>query len=165
VTTPHRAYIGLGSNLGDREANLRGAIDTLRREPGIAVDSVSPLLRSRPMTLPQAEPQPQNEYLNAVAALGTTLSAFDLLTTLQRIEQQYGRTREQRWGPRTLDLDLLLYDNACIHTSELTVPHYGLKERAFVLIPLAHLAPDLVLPDGTPLQQLLREVDRSGMLP
>ncbi len=95
-------------------------------------------------------PQDQPDYVNAVAALHTRLAAEDLLTELQKIELEQGRQRkDERWGPRTLDLDILLFGHEIIQTERLTVPHYGMKQREFVLYPLAELNSDLVLPDGT----------------
>jgi len=101
-------------------------------------------------------PQDQPDYLNAVVGLQTELSAFDLLNELQRIENQHGRLRDgERWGPRTLDLDLLLYAEEVIDTPELSVPHPGIAERSFVLLPLSELAPDLVVPNKGAVSNLL----------
>ncbi len=152
-----RAYIALGSNLGEPARQLQYAIDALAILPLSKLSQRSSLYRSPALTLPGSEPQP--DYLNAVAAIDTAQDPQTLLAALLRIEQQQGRRREQRWGARTLDLDLLLYGNLVMQTATLTVPHYALCERPFVVIPLLEIAPDLQLPDG----RLLREV--AGTLP
>jgi 2-amino-4-hydroxy-6-hydroxymethyldihydropteridine diphosphokinase len=109
-------------------------------------------------------PQDQPDYVNAVAALHTRLSAEHLLTELQQIELEQGRQRkDERWGPRTLDLDILLFGHDIIQTERLTVPHYGMKTREFVLYPLAELDLNLVLPDNTKLSELLTTVPLNGL--
>jgi len=108
-------------------------------------------------------PQDQPDYLNTVASFQTALEAEELLDLLQSLENRAGRVRKQHWGPRTLDLDLLLYGNTFIQSERLTVPHPGLREREFVVIPLAELAPDLILPDGTALQNLARSFSPSTL--
>ena len=109
-------------------------------------------------------PQDQPDYVNAVAALDTTLEAEALLDALQQIEQLHGRQRKaERWGPRTLDLDILLYNNTVINSPRLTVPHYGMRQREFVLYPLYEIAPQLQLPDGTVLSSLLAQVPLNGL--
>lgn len=147
-----RAYIGLGSNLGDREATIRAALEALDGEPGIAVAGVSELIDTEPVGVVQ-----QPRFLNGVAALDTELSARDLLTALLDVEQRFGRRRDASvpQGPRTLDLDLLLYGDAEIDEPGLRVPHPRLHERAFVLGPLAELAPGLEVPGKGPVQTLL----------
>lgn len=140
------AYIGLGSNLGDPAAQLERAVRALRRLPRSRPGRVSPCYRSRALG-----PQPQPDYLNAVAALHTRLDPHALLERLQRIERGAGRVRVQRWGPRTLDLDLLLYGELVLREPRLTLPHPQLAARAFVVFPLLDIAPDLVLPDGSTL--------------
>jgi len=127
--------IALGSNLGDRAATLRAAKRRLRAEPGVLLVVDSELYE----TAPVGGPAGQGAYLNAVALLETLLSADDLLALLHRIEHQFGRVRSAQDGPRTLDLDLLLYGDAVIQTPTLTVPHPRLHERAFVLVPLAEM--------------------------
>ncbi|MGL4746453.1 MAG: 2-amino-4-hydroxy-6-hydroxymethyldihydropteridine diphosphokinase, partial [Shewanella sp.] len=113
---------------------------------------VSPYYHSTPMG-----EVVQPDYINAVASFETKLTPLALLDALQHIENTQGRVRKERWGPRTLDLDLLLYGDAIIDDPRLKVPHYGMKERSFVLVPLAAIAPDLVLPCKTPLQSLISE--------
>jgi 2-amino-4-hydroxy-6-hydroxymethyldihydropteridine diphosphokinase len=156
-----RAYIGLGSNLDDPERQLRRALEALAQLPQTHLAGCSRFYRSVPLG-----PQDQPDYMNAVAALDTTLEAEALLDALQAIETAQGRVRgPERWGPRTLDLDLLLYGSAILATPRLSVPHPGLAERGFVLYPLAELAPDLVLPDGRTLADLLARCEASGLEP
>jgi len=132
------AYLGLGSNLGDREALLRAAIAALDATPGVRVTSISSLYETPPWG-----PVPQGPYLNACVALDTTLSPRELLTLCLAIERDHGRERAIRWGPRTLDMDVLLYGDESIDEEGLIVPHPRMAERAFVLVPLAEIAPDL----------------------
>jgi len=138
-----RAYVALGSNLGDREAAIRGALAELGREPGIEVAAVSTLIDTEPVGVVD-----QPRFLNGVAALETELSASDLLAVLLEVERRFGRQREGAvpQGPRTLDLDLLLYGDAEIDEPGLAVPHPRLHEREFVLGPLAEVAPGLEVP-------------------
>lgn len=132
------AYIGLGSNLGDRWATLRGALRRLRAEPGLRVADTSEVYE----TAPVGGPPESGPYLNAVAAVETDRPPHDLLKLLQHVERQYGRTRGEPNAPRTLDLDLLLYGDEVVDTPDLVVPHPRLHERAFVLVPLADIDPD-----------------------
>ncbi len=145
------AYIGLGSNLDNPIHQIKQALLALDALPNTQLRAQSALYRSKPLG-----PQNQPDYINAVAVLNTTLSPLALLDMMQTIENQQGRIRgAQRWGPRTLDLDMLLYDNKQLQNPRLTLPHPGLYERAFVLYPLYECAPDLVLPDGQPLSSLI----------
>lgn len=154
-----RCYIGLGANLANPVQQLEQAIAALRQVPHSRLVAVSSLYGSKPMG-----PQDQPDYVNAVAALDTSLSSEALLDALQSIEQSQGRQRKaERWGPRTLDLDILLYGEQIINTERLTVPHYGLKQREFVLYPLAEIAAELRLPDGTVLSSLLQQVGLNGL--
>lgn len=154
-----RAMIGLGSNLGDRRAFLEGAIAALAASPGVQVRGVSSFRETEPV----GGPPGQGPYLNAAAVLETTLDPFELLHRLQAIEARAGRVRTVRWGERTLDLDLLLFDDRVIETDELTVPHPRLAERRFVLEPLAEVAPEALEPrTGRTVSELCRELDRSG---
>jgi 2-amino-4-hydroxy-6-hydroxymethyldihydropteridine diphosphokinase len=137
-----RALIGLGSNLGNRQEILEGAIRALDEVPGVTVDRVSSFFETEPI----GGPPGQGMYLNAAAALATTLEPFELFGVLQRIEAQFGRVRTIHWGPRTLDLDLLLYEDRIIDTPELSVPHPRLASRMFVLEPLAEIAPRAIEP-------------------
>jgi 2-amino-4-hydroxy-6-hydroxymethyldihydropteridine diphosphokinase len=150
-----RAYIGLGSNLGDREATIRAAVETLATEPGIAVAAVSGLIDTEPVGVVD-----QPRFLNGVAALDTELPARAVLDVLLDVEQRFGRRREGSLpqGPRTLDLDLLLYGDEEIDEPGLRIPHPRLHERAFVLVPLAEIAPGLEVPGKGPIQTLLARV-------
>ena len=132
------AWIGLGANLGDARAALRGAVRAMAALPGTRVPRVSSLYRSAPVDAGGPD------YFNAVAELHTTLAPLDLLHALQAVESAAGRERPYRNAPRTLDLDVLLYGDERIASAELTVPHPRMMERAFVLLPLAELAPGRV---------------------
>jgi len=156
-----RAYIGLGSNLDDPQAQLQRAIEALRQLPESRLTAVSRFYRSRPMG-----PSDQPDYVNAVAMLDTCLAPLELLDALQAIEQQQGRVRQgERWGPRTLDLDLLLYGADVIDQPRLQVPHPGMRQRNFVLQPLFDLAPELCLPDGSSVREALAVVGSDGLEP
>jgi 2-amino-4-hydroxy-6-hydroxymethyldihydropteridine diphosphokinase len=152
------AFLGLGSNLGDRLANLQAAVDALRQEPGLRVTASSRVWETTPVGGP-----PQPDYLNAVIRVETDLSARDLLDAARRVEALLGRVRRERWGARTLDVDILLYDEEQIDEPDLVVPHPRLSERAFVLLPLLELDPDPVLPDGTRLKE--KRIDTNGVVP
>ncbi|MGF1909008.1 2-amino-4-hydroxy-6-hydroxymethyldihydropteridine diphosphokinase [Vibrio kasasachensis] len=152
-------YIAVGSNLADPVTQANAAIDALKLLPKSKFIKASKLYSSTPMG-----PQNQPDYINAVVAIETELTPLELLDCTQTIELEQGRVRkEERWGPRTLDLDILLYGNKQIDSERLVVPHYGMREREFVLYPLTEIAPDLILPDGTALLQLLEKVDRNGL--
>lgn len=135
-------YIALGSNLGDRVGYLNAALAKLRLQPGVEVKAVSRYWT----TTPVGGPAKQEDYLNAAAALETSLTAYELLQALLAIETEQERTRNDRFGPRTLDLDILLYGNRIIHEPHLTIPHPRLHERVFMLGPLAEIAPSAVHP-------------------
>jgi len=150
-----RAWLGLGSNLDDPLTQLQRAVEALRRLPGTRVTACSPVYRNPALRLPGQPPQP--DYCNAVVAIDTDFAPLPLLDALQAIETAQGRVREQRWGARTLDLDLLLYGSLVWQSPSLTLPHYALCERPFVVIPLLEIAPDLQLPDG----KYLRDVAKS----
>jgi len=135
---PQRAFVALGSNLGERGAHLRGALEALRATPGVRVLHATDPIETEPV----GGPPGQRRFLNAVVELETTLAARALLGELLRIERTAGRVRAQRNGPRTLDLDLLFYGEERIDEPGLIVPHPRLEERVFVLRPLAQLAPD-----------------------
>ena len=136
-----RAFIGLGSNLGDREANVRQALEHLAHAPETSVVRASSLYDTEPVGV---EEQPH--FLNAVAQLETQLTPHQLLWNLMLIERRLGRVRTQRWGPRTLDLDLLFYEDLVLEDDDLTIPHPELAKRSFVLVPLVELEPLLVHP-------------------
>lgn len=146
------AWIGLGANLGDAPATLRAALDALSQLPQCKLLAHSSLYRTAPIG-PGTEGQP--DYINAVAAVDTTLAAPELLTSLLALEHDFGRERSTRNAARTLDLDLLLYGNEIINAPGLHLPHPRMHERAFVLIPLCELAPETRIPGHGPVLELL----------
>lgn len=139
-----RAYIALGSNLGDRAAHLREAVDGLATATGVHVAAVSGVYETAPVGGP-----PQDAYFNAVVAIDTDLDPHALLALAQALEVRAARVRAERWGPRTLDVDILLYDDVRIDDAVLSLPHPRMWERGFVLAPLRDVAPDLVDADAT----------------
>ena len=151
-------YIALGSNLNMPIQQLKLAIQTMADLPDTEIKKVSSLYQSQPLG-----PQDQPDYVNAVACLETGLSPLALLDALQNIENEQGRIRLRRWGERTLDLDILLYDNQIIHNEHLTVPHYDMQNREFVIVPLYEISPELILPDGVSLQQLVKRFSSHQM--
>ncbi|MGD8593323.1 MAG: 2-amino-4-hydroxy-6-hydroxymethyldihydropteridine diphosphokinase [Gammaproteobacteria bacterium] len=155
-----RCYIGLGSNLENPAAQVAKALDELAQLPKSTLIRVSSLYRSPPMG-----PQDQPDYVNAVAAIDTVLSANVLLQQLLSMEQRHGRVRgERRWTARTLDLDILLYAQQVIQSQDLTIPHPGIAERNFVLYPLQEIAPELVIPQLGPLRSLIAGCDRGDLI-
>lgn len=146
-----RAYLGLGSNLGDRRALLRAAEAHLGATPGVRVLARSSVYESEPVG---AADQPW--FLNQVLLIETTLDPHALLDAVQQVEAALGRTRAVRWGPRTIDIDVLLYDRTVVVSPRLSLPHPELARRRFVLLPLAELDPRLRLPDGRAVADLLR---------
>jgi len=156
-----RALIGLGGNLGDVRERLDAAIAALDALPGIAV-----LARSRLYRTPPWGQTAQPDFVNGAIAIETTLPARDLLEALLATERAFGRIRDgERWGPRTLDLDLLTYGDELIDDERLTVPHPRIAERAFVLLPLADIAADAVLPGMGRVRDLLGAIDTHGCTP
>jgi 2-amino-4-hydroxy-6-hydroxymethyldihydropteridine diphosphokinase len=144
-------YIAIGSNLASPLEQVNAAVNALAEIPGSQVISVSSFYRTPPLG-----PQDQPDYLNAAVALETSLTAEELLNHTQRIELQQGRTRKaERWGPRTLDLDIMLFGDEVLNTPRLTIPHYDMKNRAFMLWPLFEIAPELRFPDGPALRAVL----------
>ncbi|MBS7443659.1 2-amino-4-hydroxy-6-hydroxymethyldihydropteridine diphosphokinase [Enterobacter sp. 120016] len=145
------AYIAVGSNLASPLEQVNAAVQALGEIPQSRVVAVSSFYRTPPLG-----PQDQPDYLNAAVVLETALSAETLLDNTQRIELQQGRVRkEERWGPRTLDLDIMLFGHETINTERLTVPHYDMKNRGFMLWPLFEVAPALLFPDGISLKSIL----------
>ena len=154
-----RVYIGLGSNLAEPLEQLRGALTALAALPQTQLLAQSSFYASDPLG-----PADQPRYVNAVAALDSALEPLALLDALQAIELSQGRERKaERWGPRTLDLDILLFGERVLNEARLTVPHYHMHARAFVLYPLAELAPALRLPDGRALSELLAACPFAGL--
>lgn len=148
--------IALGSNLGNSLQTLESAVAALAQTPRIALQARSQWYQTK------AVGPPQPDYLNGCVLLTTTLSPHALLQVLLDIEKQFGRVRRERWGPRTLDLDLLLYADRVLHTPDLQIPHPRMTERAFVLVPLAEIAPDWIEPvSGKAIADLVQTVDWS----
>jgi 2-amino-4-hydroxy-6-hydroxymethyldihydropteridine diphosphokinase len=155
-----RAYVGLGSNLGDRAAHLLLGLSALSRLPKTHLLRLSPVYETDPVG------PPQPPYLNMVAELETELSPKGLLAEMLRVEKALGRERRERWGPRTLDLDLLLYGDLVLEEAGLSVPHPRLHERAFVLVPLLDLLPEGRHPLlGQSFAELLASLDASSVRP
>ena len=145
------AYIAIGSNLASPLEQVNAAVQALGEIPLTRIVAVSSFYRTPPLG-----PQDQPDYLNAAVVLETALSAETLLDNTQRIELQQGRVRKaERWGPRTLDLDIMLFGHEIINTERLTVPHYDMKNRGFMLWPLFEVAPALLFPDGISLKSIL----------
>ena len=154
------AYIGLGSNLHNPVQQVTQAISELSRSDGLTLKQVSSLYRSPPMG-----PANQPDYINAVAEIATSQSPQELLSVLQAIEQDHGRVRDaEKWGARTLDLDILLFGDKITNSDGLIIPHYGLYERAFVLYPLREIAPgSLNIPGYGTLAQLLANCEKGSL--
>ena len=148
------AFVGIGSNLGDRETHLRGALDLLAAEDGIEIVAISQLRETEPVG-----PVEQGPFLNGAVQLSTDLPPRQLLERLLDVEQRLGRVRDVRFGPRTIDLDLLVYGDETADEPGLALPHPRLHERRFALEPLAELAPGLVVPGRGPVSALLSELE------
>lgn len=151
-------YIGIGSNIDNPIKQLQRAFDWLQQLPSSHLVKRSALFRTAPIG-----PQDQPDFINAVAALETTLTPLVLLDQLQHLEQKAGRIHRRHWGERSLDLDLLLYGKQTINTPRLKVPHPEMQHRAFVLVPLADIEPGLQLPCGQLLSSLLHAIDQHGV--
>lgn len=147
------AFLGLGSNLGERESHIREALCRLDEHQGIRVERVSSLYETAPVGYTD-----QPDFLNAVAEVRTELGPRDLLETVLGIEKEMGRTRNLRWGPRVIDIDLLLFGDSAIDAPDLVIPHPRMADRAFAMAPLAEIAPDLMLPDGRMVVEALEEL-------
>lgn len=136
-----RCFIGLGSNLGDRAVNLQNAYERIGSHPDCECIGISPYYDTTPMG-----PQNQPDFLNAACEIYTSLTPHELLSLCKSIEAEMGRTASERWGPRIIDLDILLYGNLVLNTERLSIPHPGMMQRSFVLKPLAALCPGLIPP-------------------
>lgn len=160
MRAPVTAYLGLGSNLGDRLDHLRQAVVLLQAHPEIRITRVSSIYETAPVG-----PVEQPDFLNMVAAAVTTLPPEELLSVAQAIEKRLHRVRTVRWGPRTLDIDILLYGDLILQQEGLTIPHPRMEERAFVLIPLLEVAGNLRIPgSGATVRERIEEApDRSGI--
>ena len=153
------AYIGLGSNMDMPELHIKSAIQSLGEIKSSKLRKVSSLYKSKPVG-----PQDQDDYINAVAELETELEAIELLGYLQAIEDEHGRARTQHWGPRTLDLDILMYGDDKIQNKRLTVPHKEMLNRSFVLIPLAEINPECNIPGAGLIQDCIDNIDRDDLV-
>ena len=152
-------YLGLGSNVGDREDYLVRACELLHQHPAVVVQAVSPLYETAPVGFTA-----QAAFLNAVARVHANLRPESLLAVTQAVESRLGREPAIRWGPRVIDIDLLLYDALQVHRPFLDIPHNALSERLFVLVPLSELEPDLCLPSGEPIRRRIAALpDQGGM--
>ena len=153
------AYIALGSNLNTPVEQLHSALNAISQLPNTHFVTTSSFYKSKPLG-----PQDQPDYVNAVAKIETELSPLALLDELQRIENEQGRVRLRRWGERTLDLDILLYGNEIIQNERLTIPHYDMHNREFVIVPLFEIASDLALPNTQLLADLVKQFDDHEMI-
>lgn len=152
-------YLGLGSNLGESAETLHQAFDAINNIEDTRVLRKSSRYSSTPMG-----PQDQPDYVNAVCLIETALKPHSLLKQLQAIELAHGRERKgERWGPRTLDLDILLYGAESVATTDLIIPHSGMSEREFVLVPLFEIAPTMIMPDGKPIAQWVAKCSLDGL--
>jgi len=151
-----RVFIGIGSNLGDKEGNIGRALDLLAADRRLSPSAVAPLYRTDPVGY-----QDQDWFLNTVALFHTEMQPGELLELLVRTENDLGRVRTVRWGPRVIDLDILLYGEKAVRSPDLEIPHPRLTERAFVVVPLADLDPELLLPGGRRAAELAAELRKS----
>lgn len=152
------AYIALGSNMDSPEEQIEMAIQSLAKLELTSLLNVSSLYKSKPVG-----PQDQDDYINAVAQLETDLTALELLDNLQTIENEHDRVRNERWGPRTLDLDILMYGDEEIQNERLTIPHAEMLNRVFVLVPLAEISPACDIPSAGSIAKYLDHIDRDGL--
>lgn len=157
---PKRAVLSLGSNLGNRLETLQGAIDALEDTPGVRVKAVSPVYETEPWGV-AADSQPS--YFNAVVVVKTTLPPSSLLERAHAVEEAFNRVRDERWGPRTLDVDIVAYAETVSDDPVLTLPHPRAHERAFVLVPWHDVDPEAQLPGRGPVAELLDSVSRNGV--
>ena len=159
---PRGAVVSLGSNVGNRLETLQGAVDALADTPGLRVKAVSPVYETEPWGV---EPGTQPDYLNAVALIKTTLPPDSLLERAHAIEEAFLRVRDERWGPRTIDVDIVAYQDVVSEDPALTLPHPRAHERAFVLVPWHDIDPDAVLPGRGPVAELVAAVGTDEVCP
>ena len=153
---PHTAYIAIGSNMESPAENCRRAMERLDAHPALSVSARSSLYRSEPFGKTD-----QDWFVNAVVRIDTSLSPEELLQTCLSIEREMGRTRSEKWGPRIIDLDILFYDDLIIKREGLEIPHPGIPERSFVLVPMSEIAPDCIHPQlNKPVKTLLQEIEK-----
>ncbi|MEV7193873.1 2-amino-4-hydroxy-6-hydroxymethyldihydropteridine diphosphokinase [Streptomyces sp. NPDC093510] len=162
LSNPKRAVISLGSNLGNRLETLQGAVDALEDTPGLRVKAVSPVYETEPWGV---DPGTQPSYFNAVVVVKTTLPPASLLERAQAVEEAFHRVRDERWGPRTIDVDIVAYADVVSDDPALTLPHPRAHERAFVLAPWHDVEPEARLTGRGPVAQLLDAVTRDGVAP
>ncbi|NEB77299.1 2-amino-4-hydroxy-6-hydroxymethyldihydropteridine diphosphokinase [Streptomyces sp. SID14478] len=162
LSNPKRAVLSLGANLGNRLETLQGAIDALEDTPGVRVKAVSPVYETEPWGV---EPGSQPSYFNAVIVLKTTLPPASLLERAHAVEEAFHRVRDERWGPRTIDVDIVAYADVVSDDPVLTLPHPRAHERAFVLAPWHDVEPEAQLSGRGPVAQLLDAVTRDGVAP
>ncbi|MEU3607932.1 2-amino-4-hydroxy-6-hydroxymethyldihydropteridine diphosphokinase [Streptomyces sp. NPDC035033] len=162
LSNPRWAVVALGANLGNRLENLQGALDALADTPGLRVKAVSPVYETEPWGV---EPGSQPSYLNAVALVKTTLPPSSLLERAQAVEEAFLRVRDERWGARTLDVDIITYADVVSDDPVLTLPHPRAHQRAFVLAPWHDVDPGALLPGRGAVADLLTAVDRTGVTP
>ncbi|MGW3414321.1 2-amino-4-hydroxy-6-hydroxymethyldihydropteridine diphosphokinase [Streptomyces sp. NPDC000888] len=162
LQNPKRAVISLGSNLGNRLETLQGAIDALEDTPGVRIKAISPVYETEPWGV---APDSQPSYFNAVVVLRTTLPPSSLLERAHAVEEAFHRVREDHWGPRTIDVDIVAYADVVSDDPVLTLPHPRAHERAFVLAPWHDVEPEAQLPGRGPVAQLLATVTRDGVAP
>ncbi|GAA2346471.1 2-amino-4-hydroxy-6-hydroxymethyldihydropteridine diphosphokinase [Streptomyces kunmingensis] len=162
LSNPHRAVLSLGANLGNRLETLQGAIDALEDTPGVRVKAVSPVYETEPWGV---EPGSQPSYFNAVVLLKTTLPPASLLERAHAVEEAFHRVRDERWGPRTLDVDIVAYADVVSDDPTLTLPHPRAHERAFVLAPWHDVEPDARLTGRGTVAELLTALTRDGVAP
>ncbi|WP_371547328.1 2-amino-4-hydroxy-6-hydroxymethyldihydropteridine diphosphokinase [Streptomyces sp. NBC_00554] len=162
LQNPKRAVISLGSNLGNRLETLQGAIDALEDTPGVRIKAVSPVYETEPWGV---APDSQPSYFNAVVVLRTTLPPSSLLERAHAVEEAFHRVREDHWGPRTIDVDIVAYADVVSDDPVLTLPHPRAHERAFVLAPWHDVEPEAQLPGRGPVAQLLATVTRDSVAP
>lgn len=154
----HTVYLSLGSNIGDRLYYLKQALREISNTSDIKIQKNSPVYETEPVGDPN-----QDKFLNMVCMIQTNLKPLELLQVLMNVEKRLGRVRTRRWGPRTIDIDILLYDKEQIKHPDLIIPHPHMKNRAFVLIPLKEITPDIVFPDGDKLEDVLEAIQNQGV--